>query len=183
MKSLFLLLPFVLFFGGIINPPGKNNISDIKVKNIKGEEVKLSKYAGKVLLIVNVASNCGYTKQYAGLQKIYTKYKSQGFEILAFPCNDFGGQEPGSNEEIQQFCSANFSVTFEIFDKIKILGNDKSPLYNRLINNENTYNGDVKWNFEKFLISKTGRIIARFPSKTEPESEEIISLIEKELLD
>lgn len=183
MKLLLLLSSIILFFGGIINSPFKNSISDIKVKNIKGEEVKLSKYAGKVFLIVNVASNCGYTKQYAGLQKIYTKYKSQGFEILAFPCNDFGGQEPGSNEEIQQFCSANFSVTFEIFDKIKILGNDKSPLYNRLINNENTYNGDVKWNFEKFLISKTGRIVARFPSKTEPESEEIISLIEKELLD
>ncbi|NLT49299.1 MAG: glutathione peroxidase [Ignavibacteria bacterium] len=181
MKTIIILSLLSIAFTNFSNPVDLNNIHDIKVKNIYGEEVQLNKYEGKVLLIINVASNCGYTKQYAGLQKIYEKYQSKGLEILAFPCNDFGGQEPGSNEQIQQFCSANFGVTFEIFDKIRILGDDKSPLYNRLINNSTAYKGDVKWNFEKFLISKTGRIIARFPSKTEPESEEIISLIEKEL--
>ncbi len=108
------------------------SIYDISVKDINGKEISLSEYKGKVLLIVNVASKCGYTRQYSGLQDIYEKYKEKGFEILAFPCNDFGGQEPGTNEEIQEFCSANFNITFKLFDKIKVLGADKSPLYELL---------------------------------------------------
>ncbi|MEB2297299.1 MAG: glutathione peroxidase, partial [Ignavibacteria bacterium] len=136
---------------------------------------------GKVLMIVNVASECGYTKQYAGLQKIYEKYNPKGFEILAFPCNDFGGQEPGTNEQIQNFCSSKFGVTFKLFDKIKVLGDERSPLYDRLINNNVTENGDVKWNFEKFIISKDGKIVARFRTKVEPASDEVISAIEGEL--
>ena len=158
-----------------------DNINDIIVLDMNNEEVKLSDYNGKVLMIVNVASECGYTKQYAGLQEIYEKYNPQGFEILAFPCNDFGGQEPGTNEQIQNFCSSKFGVTFKLFDKIKVLGDDKSPLYNRLINNSVTEKGDVKWNFEKFIISKEGKIVNRFRTKVEPTSYEVISAIEKEL--
>lgn len=158
-----------------------NNILDLSVKDINGKEVKLSNYKGKVLLIVNVASKCGYTPQYEGLEKIYKQYKSKGFEILAFPCNDFGAQEPGTNEEIKEFCSTNYNVTFQLFDKIKVLGKEKSKLYERLINSKNVEQGDIKWNFEKFLIDKNGEIVARFRSKVKPESEEIIKAIEKEL--
>ena len=158
-----------------------NNIYDISVKDMDGKEVKLSDYKGKVLLIVNVASKCGYTPQYKGLEAIYQKYKDKGFEILGFPCNDFGQQEPGTNSEITEFCSTTYGVKFKLFDKIKVLGDDKDPLYARLINNSNTEDGDIKWNFEKFLISKDGTIVARFRSKVTPESEEMTSAIEKEL--
>jgi len=158
-----------------------DNINNIIVLDMNKNEIKLSDYNGKVLLIVNVASECGNTPQYAGLQEIYEQYQPQGFEILAFPCNDFGGQEPGTNEQIQNFCSANYGVTFKLFDKIKVLGEDKSPLYERLINNSLTETGDVKWNFEKFLISKEGKIVARFGNKVSPTSDEIISTIENEL--
>ncbi|MBE0570431.1 MAG: glutathione peroxidase [Ignavibacteriaceae bacterium] len=158
-----------------------NNINDISVLDMESNEINLSDYNGKVLMIVNVASECGYTKQYAGLQEIYEKYNPKGFEILAFPCNDFGGQEPGNNEQIQNFCSSKFGVTFKLFDKIKVLGEDKSPLYDRLINNSVTEKGDIKWNFEKFIISKEGKIVNRFRTKVEPTREEVISAIESEL--
>ena len=156
------------------------NIHDISVVNMDGDTVSLSKYKGKVLLIVNVASKCGYTSQYEGLEAIYKKYNGQGFEILAFPCNDFGGQEPGTNEEIRTFCETKFNVTFPLFDKVQVLGDDKSPLYERLINNSEP-EGDIDWNFEKFVISKDGDITARFKSKAKPESEEITGAIESEL--
>ncbi|QQS38194.1 MAG: glutathione peroxidase [Ignavibacteriales bacterium] len=159
----------------------KDNINDIAVKDMDNNEIKLSSYNGKVLLIVNVASECGYTPQYAGLEEIYRKYKDKGFEILAFPCNDFGQQEPGSNEEIKNFCSTNYSITFKLFDKIRILGEEKSPLYERLTNNAVTEKSDIKWNFEKFLISKEGKIVDRFFKKTEPTSYEITSSIEEQL--
>jgi glutathione peroxidase len=158
-----------------------NNINKIIVKDIDGKEVKLSDYNGKVLLIVNVASYCGFTKQYFGLEDIYKKYKDQGFEILAFPCNQFGEQEPGTNEEIKNFCSTKFDVTFRLFDKIDVNGKNKSPLYSVLTDNDITGKSDIKWNFEKFLIDKNGNVIARYSSKVEPTSKEIISSIEKEL--
>lgn len=158
-----------------------DHINDITVLDMNNKEVKLSDYNGKVLLIVNVASECGNTPQYAGLEEIYKEFQPNGFEILAFPCNDFGGQEPGTNEQIQTFCTANYGVTFKLLDKIKVLGNNKSPLYERLTNNSVTYKGDVKWNFEKFLISKDGKIIERFGNKVQPNSEEIISAIESQL--
>lgn len=158
-----------------------NNVSTLKVKDTAGEYVFLSDYKGKVLLIVNVASECGYTPQYKGLQELYEKYKNKGFEILAFPCNDFGGQEPGSNEDIQNFCSLKYGVTFKLFDKIKILGKDKEKLYSILTDNNITGTKDVKWNFEKFLISRNGDIAARYPSKVEPLSEELLTAIEAEL--
>jgi len=188
MKA-FRYVSYLLFLLGIsFNSSAKNNgsdssssnIKDIVVKDMNGKEVKLSDYKGKVLLIVNVASKCGYTPQYTGLEAIYNKYKDKGFEILAFPCNDFGGQEPGTNEEIKTFCSTKYDVTFKLFDKIKVLGDERSPLYARLINNV-ADSGDVKWNFEKFLIGKDGNIINRFRSKVKPESNEVTEAIEKEL--
>jgi glutathione peroxidase len=168
-----------------INPPksgsASDNIRDIVVKDMNGKDVNLSDYKGKVLLIVNVASECGNTPQYSGLEKIYEKYKNQGFEILGFPCNDFGGQEPGTNTEIKLFCTTKYDVTFKLFDKIKVLGKERSPLYARLINNSVTKTGDVKWNFEKFLIDRKGNIVARFGNKVQPESEEVTKTIENEL--
>ena len=158
-----------------------DNINDISVLDMAGNSVNLSDYNGKVLLIVNVASECGYTPQYSGLQEIYETYNEQGFEILAFPCNDFGAQEPGTNEEIKEFCSSNYGVTFKLFDKIKVLGEEKSPLYELLTNNDVTEAGDIKWNFEKFVISKGGKIVARFISKIKPTDEQITNMIEQEL--
>jgi glutathione peroxidase len=157
------------------------NISDFTVKDINLNEVKLAYYKGKVLLIVNVASKCGFTSQYKSLQRIYDMYKMQGFEVLGFPCNDFGGQEPGTNEEIKSFCSLNFKVTFPIFDKVHIKGDEKSPLFDLLTNNSVTGKSSIKWNFEKFLIDKEGNIVKRFRSITKPDSNKIISTIEKEL--
>lgn len=159
----------------------EKNIKQITVKDIDGKSVNLSDYKGKVLLIVNVASYCGFTKQYTGLEQIYKQYKDKGFEILAFPCNQFGQQEPGTNEEIKNFCSSKFDVTFKLFDKIDVNGKDKSPLYEVLTNNEVTGKADIKWNFEKFLIDKVGNVVSRYSSKVEPASEELTSAIEKEL--
>jgi glutathione peroxidase len=167
-----------------INPDGgkkMNNVSAIKVKDMDGKDVSLSSYKGKVLLIVNLASKCGYTPQYEELQKLYKKYNDQGLEILGFPCNDFGGQEPGTNQEIKEFCSTNYGVTFKLFDKVKILGKDKNKLYAVLTDNDVTGTKDVKWNFEKFLIAKNGDIVSRFPSKVEPVDKQIIEAIDKEL--
>ena len=167
-----------------INPDGDkkmNNVSAIKVKDMDGKDVSLSSYKGKVLLIVNLASKCGYTPQYEELQKLYKKYKDQGLEILGFPCNDFGGQEPGTNQEIKEFCSTNYGVTFKLFDKVKILGQDKNKLYAALTDNDITGTKDVKWNFEKFLIAKNGDIVSRFASKVEPMDKQIIEAIDKEL--
>jgi len=156
------------------------NIYDISVKTMEGDTKNLSEYKGKVILIVNVASKCGNTPQYEGLERIYEKYKDAGFEILAFPCNDFGEQEPGTNEEIRTFCETKYNVSFPLFDKVKVLGDDKSPLYERLINNSEPV-GDISWNFEKFLIDKEGNIVGRYKSKVKPESEELISAIDTEL--
>lgn len=159
----------------------KSDINDIVVKDMDEKEIKLSDYNGKVLLIVNVASECGYTPQYEGLEVIYKKYKDKGFEILAFPCNDFGAQEPGTNEEIKNFCSSKYSVTFKLFDKIKVLGDQKCDLYKRLTNNDVTEKSDIGWNFEKFLVDKNGNIVQRFKSKIKPESKELTSAIEEVL--
>lgn len=156
------------------------NIYDLSVKTMDGEVKQLSDYKGKVLLIVNVASKCGFTSQYEGLEKIYEANKDKGFEILAFPCNDFGEQEPGSNDEIRTFCETKYNVSFPLFDKVQVLGDNKNPLYERLINNSEPA-GDIGWNFEKFLIDKEGNIAGRYKSKVKPESEELLSAIDAEL--
>lgn len=163
-----------------MEPTGKK-LGDFKVKDIDGNDVSLSAYDGKVVLVVNVASQCGYTRQYKGLEAIYSKYKDQGLVVLGFPCNDFGGQEPGSNEEIKEFCSTKFSVSFPMMDKVKVLGEDKAPLFAWLTDNSITGTKDIKWNFEKFLINKKGEIVERFISKDEPDGDKIISAIEKAL--
>lgn len=185
--AIFAIMLITLSFGKGNSSTYKNNImnndtinlSDITVKNIDGQEVKLSDYKGKVLLIVNVASHCGFTPQYTALEQIYKKYNANGFEILAFPSNDFGGQEPGTNEEIKNFCTSKYDVTFPMFDKIKVLGDEKSPLYARII--KYAPEGDISWNFEKFIVDKNGNVVGRFKSKVTPDSEEITSAIEKEL--
>ncbi len=156
------------------------NVYGIKVKDIDGKDVDLSEYKGKVLMIVNVASKCGNTPQYESLEKLYSSYKSKGFEILAFPCNDFGGQEPGTNEEIKQFCTSTYNVDFRLFDKVKVLGDDKSKLYEKLTTTAEPA-GDVKWNFEKFIIDKNGNIVKRVGSKVNPMTEDVVKTIEEEL--
>lgn len=157
-----------------------STISDITIKTINGEDQLLNQYTGKVLLIVNVASYCGYTPQYEGLEKLNQKYGEAGLSILGFPCNDFGAQEPGSNEEIVQFCTSKYGVTFELFDKVHAKGSQQHPLYARLTNAVKP-TGPVAWNFEKFLVDKHGEVVARFKSTVKPDSPEIIAIIEREL--
>lgn len=154
------------------------SIHDIAVKDIDGKDTTLGAYKGKAVLIVNVASRCGYTKQYTGLEAIHQKYKDKGFVVLGFPCNQFGGQEPGTNEEIKEFCSSKFNVTFPLFDKIEVNGEKRHPLYVALAGKNSPFPGDIKWNFNKFLIGKDGRILQRFDSKVAPESEEMRKAIE-----
>jgi glutathione peroxidase len=134
-----------------------------------------------VLLIVNVASKCGLTPQYKGLEAIYEKYKDKGFTILAFPCNQFMGQEPGTNEQIKQFCSEKYKVTFPLFDKIDVNGPKRHPLYVALAGAESPYPGDIKWNFGKFLIGRDGKILKRFEPRTTPDSPEVTAAIEAAL--
>ncbi|HEY9741677.1 MAG TPA: glutathione peroxidase [Coleofasciculaceae cyanobacterium] len=157
-----------------------NTVSDIAVKTIDGQEKQLKEYAGNVLLIINVASYCGYTSQYAGLEKLNQKYREAGLRILGFPCNDFGAQEPGSNAEIMKFCTTNYGVSFEVFDKVHAKGAEQHPLYARLTSTAEP-TGNVSWNFEKFLVSKQGEIVARFKSSVTPDSPELIAAIEREL--
>ncbi len=157
------------------------SLYDIKLKDIDGKDTTLAAYKGKTVLIVNVASKCGYTKQYTGLEATYQKYKDQGFVVLGFPCNQFGGQEPGTNEEIKQFCSSKFNVTFPLYDKIEVNGANRHPLYVALAGKESPFPGDIKWNFNKFLIGKDGTILKRFDSKVTPESEELTKAIEAAL--
>lgn len=159
---------------------GNTNIHDVSMKDIDGNVKNFSDYKGKVLLIVNVASFCGYTKQYTALEQIYQKYKDSGLEILAFPCNDFGSQEPGNADEIKEFCSTKYSVSFPLFEKVSVLAN-KSPLFEKLTNNSVTGNSEIKWNFEKFIVGKDGNILARFRSKVTPDDPELTAVIEKAL--
>lgn len=159
-----------------------NSVYEFKPTNIEGEETSLNKFKGQVLLIVNTASECGYTPQYEGLQKLYETYNSQGLEVLGFPANNFGGQEPGTDEEIKQFCTVNYDVSFPMFSKVSVKGKDQHPLFTYLTAAENPdFTGPVKWNFEKFLISKNGKLTHRFRSDVKPQSKEIIRAIEKEL--
>ncbi|UFP94184.1 glutathione peroxidase [Gloeobacter morelensis] len=154
-------------------------VSDITVQTMDGQARSLGEYRGHVLLIVNVASYCGYTPQYAGLERLYRRYKDAGLRLLAFPCNDFGGQEPGSNAEIVQFCS-RYDVSFELFDKVGARGYYKHPLYVRLSEAVEPA-GDVSWNFEKFLIARSGEVMGRYRSGIGPEDPQLVGDIEREL--
>ncbi len=155
-----------------------SNVHDIAVKDIEGKATTLKAYAGKVMLIVNVASECGYTGQYAGLQALHEKMADKGVAVLGFPCNDFGGQEPGSEAAIKTFCTENYKVTFPMFAKVAIKGDAKHPLYAAL---QSAAGAEVGWNFEKFLIGKDGKVLKRFGSDVEPDSPELLAAIEAAL--
>lgn len=158
-----------------------NSIYDFSMKTIDGKPAHLADYKGKVVLLVNVASQCGFTPQYAGLEKLYKTYRDKGLVIVGVPANNFGGQEPGSDAEIKEFCTRKYSVTFPVMSKVSVKGGDKTPLYAWLTDpaaNPKTA-GDVKWNFTKFLVDRKGRVVTRFESPVEPDSAEITSAIEK----
>lgn len=176
----------VLIILSIINLTAARSTTDSVYKfsptDIDGNEQSLSQYKGNVLLIVNTASECGYTPQYEGLQKIYEKYKDQGFVVLGFPANNFGGQEPGTDKEIKKFCKVNFNVSFPMFSKVSVKGKDQHPLFTYLTSAPNPdFTGEIKWNFEKFLIGKEGTLIRRYRSAIEPKDEAIIDAIEEAL--
>jgi glutathione peroxidase len=153
------------------------------VNSLDGKPVNLSKYQGKVVLMVNTASKCGYTPQYKSLQALHEKYKDKGLAILGFPSNDFGQQEPGTDEEIATFCEKNYGVTFDMFSKVVVKGDKQCPLYKHLTSTDTNpkHAGEIKWNFEKFLINRKGEIVNRFNSKVTPDSDEMIKAIEAEL--
>ncbi len=159
------------------------SIHEFTVKAIDGKDKALSDYKGNVLLVVNVASECGYTPQYKGLEELQKKYAARGLKVLGFPSNDFGAQEPGTEEQIQSFCTTNYGVTFDMFAKVKVLGDNAHPLYQWLQNGDSNAKlaGPVKWNFTKFLFDKDGHLIGRFLHKVEPTSAEVTSAIEAAL--
>jgi len=156
------------------------SIYDIPLKTIDGKETTLKEYQGKTLLIVNTASGCGYTPQYKGLQQLYQQYKNKGFVVLGFPSNDFGGQEPGTNPDIKKFCELKYKVSFPMFKKNSVKGPFKQALFQFLIENAKNHD-EIGWNFEKFIIDRTGRVAARFKSAVTPESDAIKKAIELEL--
>ncbi len=158
------------------------SIYDFKVKSIDGKEVSLGEYKGKVLLIVNTASHCGFTSQYKALEEIYEKYKDKGLAVLGFPSNDYGGQEPGTNAEIQTFCSTKFSVKFPMFEKGPVSGKEIQPLFKFLTETANPkFDGKIRWNFEKFIIDRNGKLIERFRSVTSPDSGRLVKILEQAL--
>jgi glutathione peroxidase len=169
-----------LFLMSFFAEAAVNNFYELKAPRIDGKPEALSDYKGKVTLVVNTASHCGFTPQYEGLESLYGKYKNKGFVILGFPSNDFHGQEPGSNEEIKKFCEMKYKVTFPMFSKDTVLGEKKQPVY-QFLTQKASPTGEVEWNFEKFLIDKHGNVVGRYRSKTTPLSEELTSAIEKEL--
>jgi glutathione peroxidase len=156
------------------------SVYEFTLKDKGGKDVKLEQFRGKVVMLVNVASKCGYTPQYEGLEKIYKQYKDQGFVILGLPANNFGAQEPGTDEEIQEFCRINYGVTFPVFSKISVKGDDKHPLYKYLTEKESNpdFAGEIKWNFNKFLVNRDGKVIARFESADKPEDAKVTQAIE-----
>ena len=179
-----------VYVSGIFSTPAKmaaapkeKSVLEFTMKDIDGKDVKLSKYKGNVIMFVNTASKCGYTPQYEGLEKIYEKYKDKGFVILGFPANNFGAQEPGTESEIKEFCTLKYHVSFPMFSKISVKGDDQHPLYGFLTNKESDpeFAGDITWNFNKFLVDKSGKVVARFSSKDTPESETVTGAIEKYL--
>jgi glutathione peroxidase len=157
-----------------------DNAHDFTVKTIDGADKSLGDYAGQVLLVVNVASACGYTPQYAPLEKLHREYAAKGLRVLGFPCNDFGAQEPGSEGEIKSFCETKYGVSFDMFSKVKVKGEGTAPLF-AWLQGDGTFGGPIPWNFSKFLIGKDGKIVARFPHKVDPSSQEVRDAVERAL--
>jgi glutathione peroxidase len=175
-----------LLFGALLIMAGSlfaaSGIYSFTLNSIDGKPAPLAGYKGKVVLVVNVASQCGYTPQYSALEATYEKYKDQGFVILGFPANNFGAQEPGTNEEIKTFCTRKYSVTFPMYSKISVKGADQAPLYAYLTKDTGPgLTGDIKWNFTKFLIDRNGKVVQRFEPAVTPDSQEVVSAIEKQL--
>src|ERR1700728_3926789 len=159
-----------------------SSIYDFTLPSIDGKPAPLSNYKGKVILLVNVASRCGFTRQYSALESTYEKYKDQGFVILGFPANNFGSQEPGTNQEIKTFCQTKYSVTFPMYAKVSVKGDDQTPLYAYLTTKANpALSGDIKWNFTKFLVDRNGNVVQRFEPDVTPDSPQVIAAIEKAL--
>ncbi len=157
-----------------------SSVYDFTLPSIDGDPTPLSNYKGKVVLLVNVASRCGFTPQYSALESLYEKYKDQGFVILGFPANNFGSQEPGTNAEIKTFCSTKYNVTFPMFSKVSVKGDDTTPLYQYLTQRANpAVAGDIKWNFTKFLVDRNGQVVERFEPPVKPDSPEIVGAVEK----
>ena len=175
-----------LLFGALLIMAGSlfaaSSLYTFTLNSIDGQPAPLANYKGKVVMVVNVASQCGYTPQYSALEATYEKYKDQGFVILGFPANNFGAQEPGTNEEIKTFCTRKYSVTFPMYAKISVKGADQSPLYAYLTNDTAPgIRGEIKWNFTKFLVSRDGKVVQRFESPVKPDSPEVTSAIEEQL--
>lgn len=180
MTTKLLLLAFTLLIAAH-NPLKGEMIYDITATDIDNEPRKLEEFAGKLLLIVNVASKCGFTGQYENLESLYQKYKDDGLVVLGFPCNQFGGQEPGTSEDIKSFCSLTYGVTFPMFEKIDVNGPNQHPLYSLLAGENSPVKGRIKWNFSKFLVGRDGKILERYGSMTNPESSKISKAIEAAL--
>ncbi len=157
---------------------------DVEIGALQGGPADLSQFAGKAVLVVNVASKCGLTPQYTGLEKLHEQYAARGFSVLGVPCNQFLGQEPGSADEIAEFCSATYGVTFPMTEKVEVNGEGRHPLYDRLTGfaDAEGHSGDIRWNFEKFLIGRDGKVVARFSPQTEPDSAEVVAAIEAQLV-
>lgn len=187
MKSVkVLFLVCVVVFSSVMTADAESKVSsvlDFTMKSIDGEDVSLRSFKGKVIMIVNVASKCGLTPQYEGLQKLHKTYGEKGLVILGFPANNFGKQEPGSDKEIRTFCTVNYGVEFPMFSKISVKGDDMHALYGFLTGDKTNskFSGEIKWNFTKFLIGRDGNVINRFEPKTKPESDEVILAIEYDL--
>jgi glutathione peroxidase len=157
------------------------NIFELPINTLDGQPSTLSNYKGKVLLLVNVASKCGLTPQYEGLERLHEKYSEKGLSVLGFPCNQFLGQEPGTAQEIQEFCSTTYGITFPLFEKIEVNGASRHPIYSQLVQVEDDEGeaGDIKWNFEKFLVNRSGEIVARIRPQVEPEDPRVVEQLEK----
>jgi glutathione peroxidase len=179
MKTTLLLLATIMTTALSIH--AADSLYDSPLKDIDGKDATLKPYAGKVLLVVNVASKCGFTPQYTALEAVYKKYDPQGLVVAGFPCNQFGGQEPGSDAEIKQFCTSKYSVTFPMFDKLEVNGANRHPLYVALAGKDSPFPGNIGWNFTKFLIGRDGKILNRFDSKVKPDSDEVTKAIEAAL--
>jgi glutathione peroxidase len=174
----YLLLGLVIIMAG--SAFAASNIYDFTLPSIDGKPMPLADFKGKVILLVNVASRCGFTPQYTALESLYEKYKDHGFVIVGFPANNFGGQEPGTNEEIKTFCSRKYNVTFPLYSKVSVKGDDQTPLYQYLTKQTDpSIAGEIKWNFTKFLVDRNGQVVQRFESKVTPDSKEIVNAIDK----
>jgi glutathione peroxidase len=176
----FLVLGMVTIMAG--STFAASNIYDFTLPSIDGKPMPLSDFKGKVILVVNVASRCGYTPQYSALEALYEKYRDQGFVIVGFPANNFGAQEPGTNEEIKTFCSRKYNVTFPLYSKVSVKGDDQTPLYQYLTKQTDpSIAGEIKWNFTKFLVDRNGHVVQRFESAVTPDSKDVVSAVEKQL--